>query len=523
MRELGGYPMKLANGHPFIRNQSTSQRSKTMDTWKSRIGRLRGDSDGAVAILAALILLALLGAASLAIDMGQLYVVRNDLQNTADAAALAAAGSLITTQDGVVVRDATAAQQAALTVAQRQSQLAGFAHVDPGARNDLTITFGEWNLKAGDPETAWAEIGSTCGSNSNANAIRITLCRGIGTVYGPVSNLFASIFGADTSNLAATATAYLGFTNEVQTGTVQVPLALPSTILTAANGHSGWFARLFGPREAVASATKTLVIKDTGGAKVADDVPTSPTAALDPNQAYFYTVGSSDAVPATIKNILTKVYTPSYTASTPVLVADLKVGQQIYPRSEYPWGPNYIGPIFQNLQKAYNYKTTGNASTAPTAGTPWRVTLAVHGAKPLAFQLRKAGFLSLARLLAPFWPSEAYACSTMAPPAIVVQAFVNVDITGVTYTATCDDCSSYKPAKDGITYSSKKDCLTNSVKNAQSNGSVWNANTVTIQNVTDANTVSPPGSLSGGPSNQDIVSGAPANVGALATIARLVK
>ena len=40
-------------------------------------------------------LFALIGVASLAIDMGQLYTVRNELQNVADAAALAGVGQLI--------------------------------------------------------------------------------------------------------------------------------------------------------------------------------------------------------------------------------------------------------------------------------------------------------------------------------------------------------------------------------------------------------------------------------------------
>ena len=75
--------------------------------------------------------------------------------------------------------------------------------------------------------------------------------------YGPVTNLFAPILGIKTSEVRATATAYLGYTNEVQTGTVQVPLALPSNVLTASKGRSGWFARVFGPREAMASTTKT--------------------------------------------------------------------------------------------------------------------------------------------------------------------------------------------------------------------------------------------------------------------------
>ena len=44
--------------------------------------------------LAAIGLLSLLGFAALAIDVGYLFVVRNELQNAADAAALAGAGHL---------------------------------------------------------------------------------------------------------------------------------------------------------------------------------------------------------------------------------------------------------------------------------------------------------------------------------------------------------------------------------------------------------------------------------------------
>ena len=98
------------------------------------------------------------------------------------------------------------------------------------------------------PRTAWTEIGPTCSSNSNANAVKITIRRASGTVYGPVSNLFGGILGFNTSQVAATAIAYLGYTNEVQTATVKVPLTLPDTVLTASKGSSGWFARLFGPR-----------------------------------------------------------------------------------------------------------------------------------------------------------------------------------------------------------------------------------------------------------------------------------
>ena len=48
-----------------------------MNARKNSIGRLRRETDGAVAIMAAVGLLVFLGMASLAIDMGQLYYARN--------------------------------------------------------------------------------------------------------------------------------------------------------------------------------------------------------------------------------------------------------------------------------------------------------------------------------------------------------------------------------------------------------------------------------------------------------------
>jgi Flp pilus assembly protein TadG len=465
--------------------------------------------------MAALILAVLLGMASLAIDLGQLYVVRNDLQNTADATALAGAANLINPQNGL--RDASVALQAVFTVAQRQSQVSGLPEAAPGDRNDLTITFGEWNVRAGDPQTAWTEIGSTCSSDSNANAVKTTIRRGSGTIYGPVSNFFARIFGINTSEVQASAIAYIGFTQSMPTGGVPIPLALPSTVLTASKGRSGWFAKVLGPNEAVASTTKTYVFRDTAGAYVNTTVTTA--SPLDPNQAYLFTVGQSDAVPGTIWNILEKIYTPSKTGSI-LYVTDLTLGQRIYARSEFKYGTSYITPIFQRIKKAYNYRTTGNANTSPPAGTPWRVTFPVYGttANPVIAQHPKTGFQPLARLLAFLGPSAAYACYTMPPPNIYVNGFVNADITDATYSSTADNCSyTYPKTIYGVTYTDKKDCLT------RYPSSVWNKNTVTIENVTDASTVSPPGSLSGGYPNQDLNPGAPENVGAYASIPRLVK
>ena len=66
---------------------------------KSNSGRLMMmDSEGSIAVVVALALVVLLGIGSLAIDIGQIATVRSELQNTADAAAMAAARALIVEQ-----------------------------------------------------------------------------------------------------------------------------------------------------------------------------------------------------------------------------------------------------------------------------------------------------------------------------------------------------------------------------------------------------------------------------------------
>ena len=277
--------------------------------------------------------------------------------------------------------------------------------------------------------------------------------------YGPVTNFFAGVLGIGTTEVAASAKAYMGYTALTYTGTVQLPVALPATGALnplASKGDSGWWGRMFGPDEAVASAptAKTIVFRDSGGyydpgnpgtgpTNVPTNVPTgSDFSNLDSKQIYLFTVGSSDAIPATLTDILKKIYTPTYTSSNPLFVGQLALGQQIYPRSEYNYGVPYLSNIFQGLQQAYYYKTTGSATTAPPAGTPWRVTLPVYGLahNPLNPSWTSLGtrFGYLARLLGP-WPTEALACTKITAPVIYVNGFVNADIVGVNYNAGADN------------------------------------------------------------------------------------
>ena len=106
-------------------------------------------------------------------------------------------------------------------------------------------------------------------------------------------------------------------------------------------------------------------------------------------------------------------------------------------------------PIFDNLKSAYNNKK--NSSTGK-----WRTTLVVHGVLSTSSLPQKTGCMSLARLLTPFWASEAFACATIQPPTTFVKTFVNVDITAVK-SGTGDD-GNYTYPKTIDTYTSISKC-----------------------------------------------------------------
>ena len=542
--------------------------------------RLLTGAEGATAVVVALLMAVLLGVGALAIDLGQIFTERHFLQNTADAAALASINNLFAEQNIVnppptsppyyhtgphyVTITPNAAYNAATGMIQTAATNKYNPNNSPSWTYDpngykINVVYGYFNDKSPLSTTnpSWYDSSTVqttdTTTSQNVNAVQVTITRSGDKTgssythsYGPVTNLFAGIFGMSTTVTAATSAAYMGYIHTTYPGTVELPVALPeagpiSPLVSRAK--SGWLDK-FGPDQAMAATPKTIVFRDSGGYYMpGSSVPQniqqynpSVTGGMsfahgDATQIYFFTVGSGDAVPNTMQNILTGIYgNPQYGSSYPSHVDKLTLGQRIYPQSEYCWGTGYIGPLFQALQKAYYYKTTGHTNTAPPAGTPWRVTMPVYGIAPNPLQtsqLRK-GFRYLAQLLAP-WPTEAFACATITAPVIYINGFVNADIVGVTYTANSNDGKNYRSwpqTINHIRYNNILDFLT------RYSNSVWNANSMTITNVTDANTIIPGAQadssskslagLGGGLSSKQMNNAATPNVGALANIPRLI-
>jgi len=183
---------------------------------------------GAAAITVAITLSMLIGAASLVIDMGQLYTVRQELQEVAGAAALAGAAQLIREQGGQAVRDCRQAILAAQAVTSAQSRVRGLPSEGDEPPHDLTIHFGFWDVNAADAGRAWTDLGVNCPCDPRANALRTNLRRTSETIFGPVTKLFAKVCGFPSSTASATATAYLDFIPTPQNDRVTAPLQAPA-------------------------------------------------------------------------------------------------------------------------------------------------------------------------------------------------------------------------------------------------------------------------------------------------------
>ena len=184
-----------------------------------RCQRTAQKQHGMVIVMLVLVIVILLGVAALALDLGRLYVLKSEMQNAADAAALAGAAEL-NAEDDAIER----AEAAARGLLQHDSH---FAKVKAllGSDVDITITFycsigGEQDNGAACPgdadETDSNKILlSSMQNDVEAHYIRVTLDPeannedryGIDLYFLPV----LSVLGIDTSNTAVTtATALAG-------------------------------------------------------------------------------------------------------------------------------------------------------------------------------------------------------------------------------------------------------------------------------------------------------------------------
>ncbi len=151
---------------------------------RSRSPGWRGDRSrrAAITVLAAVLMVVMLGFVAFGVDVGYMTVVKTQLQNAADSAAMAAAASMSGTQSNMI----SAAQQ-----------FAGY-HKAGGTTVNLTSSDIQYGI--------WDSNSRTFTSSSQAgNAIRVTARRDSST--GSNNTFFGRILGVNTFNITASAVA----------------------------------------------------------------------------------------------------------------------------------------------------------------------------------------------------------------------------------------------------------------------------------------------------------------------------
>ena len=151
---------------------------------------------GVVIVQVAVFLVVLIGFAAITVDVGAMYNARNDLQRTADAAALAAAQRLTeyTTSDPLELARTTAAEFV------RSNAVFG-KEVDIDMESD--VVFGRANYNA------VTNTYSFTPTTTMPDAVRVRVRMAEDAPNAPMSLFFAQVFGHHTKDLSAEATAML--------------------------------------------------------------------------------------------------------------------------------------------------------------------------------------------------------------------------------------------------------------------------------------------------------------------------
>lgn len=179
---------------------------------------LASSERGAVAVMVAVMLPVLIGFAAMSIDIGQALVARNELQDVADAGALAGARRL-----GTIYQGLTPAQQVSYSLANPApviSDVQNVASQNYGAGRAITVNVGDISIGQ------WNSTNKTLTvTSANPDAVRVT-ARLDGTTNGPVSTFLANIWGITSVDVRATATAALTGTSTTNPGELQTPFGI---------------------------------------------------------------------------------------------------------------------------------------------------------------------------------------------------------------------------------------------------------------------------------------------------------
>jgi Flp pilus assembly protein TadG len=196
------------------------------------------DQRGISAVLIAVCLVMLLGFVALAIDIGHLAVARNELQNAADAGALAGARYLYN-DDGQSINPNANQLGYDAAVANRSEQVP--VEVNWPGENTGDVQRGHWSFatRTFTPNNSlnalpiWLYSEDELDSNTDfINAVRVRTRR----QNTPIASWFAGIFGYQGFEGFAEAVAYIGYAGNVWEGDIDLPIAICENSIYSPDG-----------------------------------------------------------------------------------------------------------------------------------------------------------------------------------------------------------------------------------------------------------------------------------------------
>jgi Flp pilus assembly protein TadG len=188
---------------------------------------------GAVAILVGIAAAVLLGFAALAIDVGYVMVARSQLQNSADAAAMAATrelGKVYAERGGDHYKTTPLSSSEKERIATAANRFATDNRVAGGAVGILgsDIVYGTWNKSTG----------SLTPSTHGVDSIQVRSRRdSIGN--GALTPLLAGIAGIESFEVSATAASALAFPSKIPAGKGDAPFGIAKAWFTARDTPCG--------------------------------------------------------------------------------------------------------------------------------------------------------------------------------------------------------------------------------------------------------------------------------------------
>ena len=221
---------------------------------------------GVTALVVALILFPLICFTALGIDIAHLYVVRNELQNAADAGALAGARLLYCCQDDPGCNDPNVnveANQRGYDAATENSSEKIPVEVNWSGGNSGDVERGHWAFynqtftpnDATDPVDLWGVSDEELDRNTNfINAVRVRTRR----EATPAESFFARILGYDGFALRAEAIAYRGFAGNLRPFDVDQPIVVCEESILQNGAYSCNIGRMINSGQNVAN-------NETGG------------------------------------------------------------------------------------------------------------------------------------------------------------------------------------------------------------------------------------------------------------------